>query len=180
MTHGGPHLSGCLSSSEYVIQIIFHLTGGCGDAMGVVTSQGKDERKAEGWREGNIYRWGQTVRGREAIRLSESTQVRGGVRWGPSESFKDVRGGDERLVNGEVGCRRADCGLILTKAARTHTFTRIKTLLVSAIVLRRGRSPRAPWNRMRGKAGESAGYVLAWSELIPGGCAASCWHRLVL
>lgn len=65
----------------------------------IVTSQGTDERQAEG-QEGNIYRLGQTVR-RGVIRVNESSK---GKRTGSEENFKEWTGRRKR----EVGVRDAD------------------------------------------------------------------------
>lgn len=153
---GGRHLSGCLSSSEYVIQIIFHLTGGLQRCHGSRRQvKGRMKGRLKDRREGNIYRLGQTVRGREAIRLSESTQVRGGVRWGPSESFKDVSG---RRMSG--GCERhADRGLI-------HTLLLpLKLLLSPALCCGEPRVPGrlgAEWGRREWRLRSGTKWINPW------------------
>lgn len=79
--------------------------------MEIVTSQGMDERQAEG-QEGNIYRLGQTVR-REVIRLNESPKGRRGV-GGPSE--KTSKCGRRML-----GRRRRELGGRDTDVGQVHT-----------------------------------------------------------
>lgn len=77
----------------------------------IVTSQGMDERKAEG-REGNIYRLEQTVKSREEIRLNESTKGR-----------RRVGGSSEKTSKGsewteDVGEERKEWRMGKTEAER--------------------------------------------------------------